>query len=95
MQDLKERGIASKIVSHISCSILVNRPSQRAIVIGSQGSMIKKIGYEARRKIEAMVGGQIHLNLHVKVSPNWFKNNFILEEIGLPRAVDSNRVWRA
>jgi len=92
-KDLKERP--SKIVSHISASILVNRPSQRAIVIGSKGSMIKKIGYEARRKIEAMVGGQIHLNLHVKVSPNWFKNNFILEEIGLPRAVNSNRVWRA
>ncbi|RLA67268.1 MAG: GTPase Era [Epsilonproteobacteria bacterium] len=94
-KDLKDKGAASKIVSHISCSILVNRASQRAIVIGSKGSMIKKIGYEARRKIEAMVGGQIHLNLHVKVSPNWFKNNFILEEIGLPRAVDSNRVWRA
>jgi GTP-binding protein Era len=93
-KDFRERGISSKIVSHISASILVNRPGQRAIVIGSKGCMIKKIGFEARKKIEAMVGGQIHLNLHVKVSPNWFKNNFILEEIGLPRAVNSNRVWR-
>ncbi|MBT7610599.1 MAG: KH domain-containing protein, partial [Bacteriovoracaceae bacterium] len=83
-----------KIASHISASILVNRPSQRAIVIGSKGIMIKQIGTKSRKKIEAMVGGQVHLNLHVKVSPKWFKNNFVLEELGLPRAVDSARVWR-
>ncbi len=83
-----------KISSHISASILVNRPSQRAIVIGSKGSMIKEIGTKSRQKIEAMVGGQVHLNLHVKVAPKWFKNNYILEELGLPRAVDSARVWR-
>ncbi|OUR97865.1 GTPase Era [Halobacteriovorax marinus] len=84
-----------KITSHISASILVNRPSQRAIVVGSKGTMIKEIGMRARKKIEAMVGGQIHLNLHVKVSEKWFKNNYILEELGLPRATNSNRVWRS
>lgn len=78
----------------ISASILVNRPSQRAIVVGSKGSVIKKIGTNARKKIEAMVGGKVHLNLHVKVSPKWFKNNFVLDEIGLPRTQQSNRVWR-
>lgn len=80
--------------AHISASILVNRPSQRAIVIGSSGSMIKEIGIRSRKKIEIMTGGPVHLNLHVKVSPKWFKNNFVLEEIGLPRAKDSARVWR-
>ena len=80
--------------SHISASILVNRPSQRAIVVGSKGSMIKEIGIRSRKKIEAMTGGPVHLNLHVKVSPKWFKNNFVLEELGLPRAVNSARVWR-
>lgn len=80
--------------SHISASILVNRPSQRAIVIGSSGSMIKEIGIRSRKKIEVMTGGPVHLNLHVKVSPKWFKNNFVLEEIGLPRAKDSARVWK-
>ena len=78
----------------ISCSILVNRPSQRAIVVGSKGSMIKEIGTRARKKIEEMTDAKVHLNLHVKVSPRWFKNNFVLEEIGLPRAKDSARVWR-
>lgn len=84
-----------KIRSHISASILVNRPSQRAIVVGRQGAMIKEIGTRARARIEELLGGQIHLNLHVKVSPRWFKNNFVLEEIGLPRAYDSHRVWHS
>ena len=78
----------------ISASILVNRPSQRAIVIGSKGEMIKKIGTQAREKIETMTGGRVHLNLHVKVAPRWFKNNMILEQLGLPRAENSDRVWR-
>lgn len=93
-REVKSKEDPNIIDSHISASILVNRPSQRAIVIGSSGSMIKEIGIRSRKKIEAMTGGPVHLNLHVKVSPKWFKNNFVLEEIGLPRAHDSNRVWR-
>lgn len=84
----------SKVDAKISASILVNRPSQRAIVVGSKGSVIKIIGTNARKKIEAMVGGRVHLNLHVKVSPKWFRNNFVLDEIGLPRGQKSHRVWR-
>ncbi len=80
--------------AHISASILVNRPSQRAIVVGRGGSIIKEIGTNARKKIEAMIGGKVHLNLHVKVSPKWFNNNFVLDEIGLPRSQKSTRVWR-
>jgi GTP-binding protein Era len=80
--------------AHISASILVNRPSQRAIVVGSKGSVIKEIGVNARKKIEAMIGGKVHLNLHVKVSPKWMANNWVLDEIGLPRTQNSARVWR-
>lgn len=93
-KEVKGKLDPENIESHISASILVNRPSQRAIVIGSSGSMIKEIGIRSRKKIEIMTGGPVHLNLHVKVSPKWFKNNFVLEEIGLPRAKDSARVWR-
>jgi GTP-binding protein Era len=93
-KDVKSRVNPGTTEAHISASILVNRPSQRAIVIGSKGSMIKEIGIRSRQKIEAMTGSPCHLNLHVKVSPNWFTNNYVLEEIGLPRAQDSKRVWR-
>ena len=78
---------------HISASIIVHKASQRGIVVGSKGSVIKEIGVRSRPKIEAMLGAKVFLNLHVKVSPRWFKNNFILEELGLPRAPDSARVW--
>jgi GTP-binding protein Era len=93
-KEVKSKVDPEMYESHISASILVNRPSQRAIVIGSKGSMIKEIGMRARKKIELMTGGPVHLNLHAKVSENWMKNNFVLEEIGLPRAKDSARVWR-
>lgn len=93
-KDMRGRGEDTKVEAHISASILVNRPSQRAIVVGRGGSVIKEIGVNARKKIEAMIGGQVHLNLHVKVSPKWFNNNWVLDEIGLPRTQNSNRVWR-
>lgn len=93
-KDMKKRDESSPIEAHISASILVNRPSQRAIVVGRGGSIIKEIGVNARKKIEAMIGGKVHLNLHVKVSPKWFNNNFVLDEIGLPRTQKSARVWR-
>lgn len=83
-----------KFDTKISASILVNRPSQRAIVVGRQGSVIKQIGTSARKKIEAMIGDKVHLNLHVKVAPRWFKNNFVLDELDLPRTKNSHRVWR-
>jgi GTPase len=95
-QDLESDDPDNKrgLVSKIQATILVNRPSQRAIVVGSKGNMIKEIGSRARQRIEELLQGQIHLNLHVKVSPKWFNNNFVLEEIGLPRAQDSRRVWK-
>ena len=93
-QDAYEAKDGKSLDARVSASILVNRPSQRAIVVGAKGSVIKEIGTRARKKIEAMVGARTHLNLHVKVSPKWFKNNFVLDEIGLPRTEKSNRVWR-
>ncbi len=92
-KDAADKGAERQ--AHISATIIVNRPSQRGIVVGTKGSMIKEIGTRARMKIQAMTGGEVHLNLHVKVSPRWFKNNYVLEELGLPRAHNSARVWRA
>lgn len=94
-KDIKKKDEMAIPEAHISASILVNRPSQRAIVVGRGGSIIKEIGINARKKIEAMLGGKVHLNLHVKVSPKWFNNNYVLDEIGLPRTQKSTRVWRS
>lgn len=93
-KDVRKKEEDAKPEAHISASILVNRPSQRAIVVGRGGSVIKEIGVNARKKIEAMIGGKVHLNLHVKVSPKWMTNNYVLDEIGLPRTQNSARVWR-
>lgn len=93
-KDMKKKDDDAPPEAHISASILVNRPSQRAIVVGRGGSVIKEIGVNARKKIEAMTGGKVHLNLHVKVSPKWMSNNYVLDEIGLPRTQKSARVWR-
>lgn len=95
-KDAREGVLPEKdpIIAKISASILVNRASQRAIVVGASGSIIKEIGIRARGKIEDLLGGKVFLNLHVKVSPKWFKNNLILEQLGLPRAKESHRVWR-
>lgn len=93
-KDVRKKDEDAEPEAHISASILVNRPSQRAIVVGRGGSVIKEIGINARKKIEAMIGGKVHLNLHVKVSPKWMTNNYVLDEIGLPRTQKSARVWR-
>ena len=94
VEEFKEIPRAEGKGAIITATILVNRPSQRAIVIGKGGHLIREIGIRARTKIEAMIDGQVRLNLHVKVAPNWFSNNRLLEELGLPRAQDSRRVWR-
>lgn len=89
-EDQQGKGIVAKIAA----SIIVDRPGQRAIVIGKGGRLIKEIGTAAREKIESLLGGQVALNLHVKVYPGWYKKNYILEELGLPRCEQSRRVWR-
>jgi GTP-binding protein Era len=63
--------------------ILVERDSQKAIVLGKGGSRIKAIGEAARRELEAMVGGRVHLFLHVKVKPGWAEDRQTLREMGL------------
>ena len=93
-KDVTNPTTKKRTSAHISATILVNRPSQRGIVVGKGGSMIKEIGIRSREKIQKLIGSEAHLNLHVKVSPRWFKNNFVLEELGLPRAKNSARVWR-
>lgn len=65
----------------IGASILVEKASQRGILIGKQGQFLKKIGTEARVEIEEMLGKKVHLDLHVKVSEGWRMNLRVLREL--------------
>jgi len=58
----------------IEADIVLERESQKAIVIGHSGEMLKKIGSDARKEIEHMVGKKVYLKLFVKVEKNWSKN---------------------
>jgi GTP-binding protein Era len=63
--------------------ILVERDSQKAIVIGKGGSRLKAIGAAARKEIAHHLGRKVHLFLHVKVNPRWDEDRSIYREIGL------------
>ncbi len=63
--------------------ILVERDSQKAIVIGKGGRRLKEIGAAAREEIAQHLGRQVHLFLHVKVNPRWDEDRGLYREIGL------------
>jgi GTPase len=67
----------------ISASIIVERASQKGILIGERGSRIKEIGQAARLALEAAFGCRIFLELHVKVVPGWSKNPRVLSDLGI------------
>ncbi len=66
----------------IVANLLVERDSQKRIVVGRGGAMVKRIGIRARRSIEDWVGQKVHLELFVKVDPGWLKNGRRIEELG-------------
>ncbi len=70
-------------IIRIYATIYVEKASQRGIVIGSHGSMIKKIGTSARIDMEKLLGTKVYLELYVKVRKNWKKDKTFLKEIGL------------
>ena len=67
------------------CTIYVETESQKPIIIGRGGSMIKQIGTEARVEMEAFFETRVYLDLRVKVDPDWRNNDRTLDEIGVPR----------
>ncbi len=69
--------------ARINCVILVERASQKKIVIGKGASRLKQIGINARRDIEELVGHRVHLELFVKVEEDWRNRDALLDEMGL------------
>ena len=68
----------------IYATIVVERDTQKPIVIGKQGSMIKKIGSEARAELEAILGTRVFLELHVAVHSGWREDERFLGELEWP-----------
>jgi GTP-binding protein Era len=78
VREFKEKASLVKIVA----DIIVHRETQKAILIGEKGSMIKKIGTAARKDIEEFLQQKVFLELFVKVKPKWRENEMQLKEYG-------------
>jgi len=76
---------------YIRAVIYVERDSQKAIIIGSKGAQIRRVGESARKKIEAFVGTQVYLDLWVKVLANWRKNANSLSRFGYQLATGKSK----
>ncbi len=80
VEELVEREGGDRL--YIRAVIFVEQPSQKAIVIGEGGAMLKRIGQAARRELEAFFGVPIFLDLWVQVRRHWRRNEAALRELG-------------
>ncbi len=95
-EDVAADGAAAsaedRTLIRLACTILVERASQKGIVIGRGGAAIKAIGTAARRELERFFGARVYLDLRVKVAPDWRESERVLDELGLdPARVRSRR----
>ena len=72
-------------ITHIHALIWVERASQKNIVIGRQGALLKEVGQQARRDIEALIGSKVNLKLWVKVKEGWADDERALRSLGYTR----------
>ena len=67
---------------YVRANIYLERDSQKGIIIGKNGTMLKRIGQEAREDIERLLGSKIYLDLWVKVKKDWRNSDFMLKDLG-------------
>lgn len=79
-----EQYSESETIDRIKAVIYVERESQKSILIGHQGNMLKKVGTEARLELEAFLGKKVYLELFVKVNENWRNDTSKLKRFGYP-----------
>jgi GTP-binding protein Era len=72
----------STAIDRISALIYCSRQSQKGILIGHRGQMLKKVGTEARIELEKFLGKKVYLELHVKVGDEWRNNEKMLDNFG-------------
>ena len=69
---------------YLSATIYVEKDSQKRIVVGAKGSMLKQIGVSARKEIEQVFKAKVYLDLWVKVRPRWRRDDIALRHVGYP-----------
>jgi GTP-binding protein Era len=67
----------------VRANVFVETESQKQILVGKGGSMVRQIGTRARPEIEALLGRKVFLDLQVKVRPKWRRDEAMLERLGL------------
>ena len=77
-----EEFFEEETIIRIRSVIMVERETQKGIIIGHKGSALKRVGVEARKDLEKFFGKQIHLELYVKVNKNWRSNQNQLKRFG-------------
>ncbi len=82
-EDAEERDTPNGPVLALRVVIRVERESQKGIVIGHKGAVLKQAGTEARRELEALLGVRVHLETRVKVEPDWQRRAGALDRLGL------------
>ncbi|OEH93705.1 GTPase Era [Bacillus solimangrovi] len=80
IDSMERRGDGNTV--YVAATVIVERSSQKGIIIGKQGSMLKEIGKRARKDIEAMLGSKVYLELFVKVQKDWRNKNILLNDFG-------------
>lgn len=88
ISEFKER---SEDLTYISAVVYVERDSQKGIIIGKRGAMIKKLGVEARTSLAEILGTRVYLELHVKVLKNWRSDPNLLRQLGYFVPREDNR----
>lgn len=78
VNEFKEKSTLIKIVA----DVIVQRETQKGIILGEGGKMIRQLGTEARKDIEQFLGSKVFLELFVKVRPKWRDNDLMLKEYG-------------
>ena len=78
-EEADEKGLM-----HLYCTILVDRESQKPIIVGRAGSRIKAIGTAARKELQQFFDAKVFLDLHVKVREGWREDERTLDSLGLP-----------
>jgi GTP-binding protein Era len=69
-------------LSDVRVNVFVERPSQKAIIIGRGGSRLREVGTQARQGIETLLGHRVYLDLHVKVAKDWQRDPKALDRLG-------------